>query len=40
MGMRARMRRTLAVLAAALLLPAAAAHGATTRSCGSISNGA
>jgi hypothetical protein len=36
--MRARMRHTLAVLAAALLLPAAAAHGATTRSCGSISN--
>jgi len=31
------MRRTLAVLAAVVLLPAAA-HGATTRACGSIAN--
>jgi hypothetical protein len=38
MGIRARMRRALAVLAAVLLLPAAAAHGATPRSCGAISN--
>jgi hypothetical protein len=35
--MRARMRTALALVAAVLLLPAAA-HGATARSCGSVSN--